>query len=131
MTKFALTLAAALAASPAAFAQAPAAPASNAAVRSIFEQVDAAPNQEVIFGSAKYPANGVSAPHMHPGVEMLVVTEGQVEFRVNGQPRTLRAGDHLQVPRETPHSAIAGAGGATMSNVWVVDKGKPMSTPVN
>lgn len=132
MTKFAVLLAAGMALTSAAHAQAaPAAPASNAATRTIFEQVDATPNQEVVFGSAKFPANGVSAPHTHPGVEMLTILEGQVEFRLNGQTRTLRPGDHLQVPRDTPHSAIAAASGATMSNVWVVDKGKPMSTPVN
>ena len=129
MIKFAATVAATLVAATAATA-APAAPAPNAAVRTMFEQVDATPNQEVHFGSAKFPANGVSAPHTHPGVEMLVILEGQVEFRINGQARTLRVGDHLQVPRDTPHSAIAAASGATMSNVWVVDKGKPMSTPV-
>ena len=132
MIKLAATVAATLAVATAASAAPAAAPAaaSNAAVRTMFEQVDAQPNQEVHFGSAKFPANGVSAPHTHPGVEMLVILEGEVEFRINGQPRTLRKGDHLQVARDVPHSAIAGASGATMSNVWVVDKGRPLATPI-
>jgi quercetin dioxygenase-like cupin family protein len=50
---------------------------------------------------------GDAAPrHMHHGDEMLYVLEGSVVVEVEGcAPRTLRAGESVQFPRDTPHFA--------------------------
>jgi quercetin dioxygenase-like cupin family protein len=127
MKTITLILAATLATVTVASAQAP------PATRTIFDRADATANQEAVFGSAKFPEGGVAARHTHPGVEMGVILEGEVEIRIDGQPtRILKAGEHFTVPRDVPHSAHSLApGGAAMSNLWLVDKGVPMATPVN
>lgn len=43
-------------------------------------------------------------PHLHPAQdERFAIHEGELTVEVDGQTRTLRAGDTLDVPRDTPH----------------------------
>ena len=50
---------------------------------------------------------GVALPmHSHPGEEIVYVTEGLVEYQLEGRPPvTLKAGETLFIPNGTPHSA--------------------------
>src|SRR5882762_10606095 len=44
--------------------------------------------------------------HTHPGEEIIYVLEGTLEYQVGDKPPvTLKAGDVLFVPANTPHSA--------------------------
>ena len=44
-------------------------------------------------------------PHNHLGLdEVFLVTEGEMEFIINGLPRTLRAGEFVDLPRGTVHT---------------------------
>jgi quercetin dioxygenase-like cupin family protein len=55
---------------------------------------------EATYGSGSSPPPG----HFHPGqAEHFEVLEGELETRVDGRARTLRAGDALDVPAGTPH----------------------------
>jgi quercetin dioxygenase-like cupin family protein len=67
-----------------------------------------------------------------PGEEIIYVIEGQLEYQVGDKPPvTLKAGDVLFVPANTPHSA-RNPGSVTGSELatYIVEKGKPLLTHV-
>jgi quercetin dioxygenase-like cupin family protein len=68
--------------------------------------------------------------HTHPGVEASYVVEGDLVLRVEGQPeRSFRAGDSFQVPAGIPHGVRLGPNGARLLTTYVVETGKPLTTP--
>jgi quercetin dioxygenase-like cupin family protein len=66
--------------------------------------------------------------HMHPGLEMGYVEQGQAILYVAGQPpRSLSAGDSFAVPPMTVHDVRnTGTGSLTLITAFVVDVGKPV-----
>jgi mannose-6-phosphate isomerase-like protein (cupin superfamily) len=70
--------------------------------------------------------------HVHPGDEAGYIIKGSVTWKVRGQAdKTLKAGDSFFNPRGSVHSIVsADSGDSTVISTWIVDKGKPMSTPV-
>ena len=78
-------------------------------------------------------APGVASPrHTHPGEEIIYVLEGSLEYEVEGKPPvTLKPGDVLFIPAGTVHSAKnVGSGNAAELATYIVEKGKPLITPV-
>jgi len=78
-------------------------------------------------------APGVIAPnHTHPGEEIVYVVEGTLEYTLKGRPPvTLKAGDVLFIPTGTPHAVKnVGSGKAAELATYIVEKGKPLLTPV-
>jgi quercetin dioxygenase-like cupin family protein len=72
------------------------------------------------------------ARHTHPGIESSYVLEGGFELPVQGQPtRMLKAGDGFQIPPETPHAGgKPGDKKSRLATTYVVEKGKPLASPV-
>ena len=60
---------------------------------------------EVLVMETTYEAGGAPAPaHLHPSQdERFEVLSGEVRTAVDGEPRTLREGDVLEVPAGTAH----------------------------
>ena len=89
--------------------------------------------KEIVIGTAEFPKGGVIGFHTHDGDETGYVVKGEVIWRVQGHPdKTLKAGDHFFNPRGSAHSVVEppdGPGGTVLS-VWIVDKGRPLATPV-
>jgi quercetin dioxygenase-like cupin family protein len=80
---------------------------------------------------AEVPAGTSVARHTHPGVESAYVLDGEGELMVQGQPaRKVAAMDGFQIPPETPHSARTGERPMKLIITYVVDKDKPLATPV-
>ena len=50
----------------------------------------------------------VFEPHVHPKDKKLWCAEGSIMFTINGKGYALQAGDALDLPANTSHSAIAG-----------------------
>ncbi len=77
-------------------------------------------------------AGGSSVRHTHPGEEFGYVLEGTATFELAGQPPlALKPGDSFFIPANTPH--IAHNGGTTplkLISTYIVETGKPLSTPV-
>ncbi|MCF6403631.1 cupin domain-containing protein [Chitinophaga filiformis] len=72
---------------------------------------------------------GVTAPkHSHPGEEIIYVTEGVLEYKLEGKPPvTLKAGDVLFIPYGVKHEVKnVGKGEAKELATYVVEKGKPL-----
>jgi quercetin dioxygenase-like cupin family protein len=73
-----------------------------------------------------------SGRHFHPGEELGYLLEGTLELTVDGEaPRTIKAGDVIFVPAGKIHSAKnVGMGMAKVLGTYVLEKGKPLATPV-
>jgi quercetin dioxygenase-like cupin family protein len=102
--------------------------------RKILERHDqtGVPGKEVVIGTASLPAGTAIGFHDHPGDEVGYVIKGSVIWKVRGQPdKTLKAGDSFFNPRGSVHSVVSGdSGDSLVISTWIVDKGKPMATPV-
>ncbi|WP_108522311.1 cupin domain-containing protein [Bradyrhizobium algeriense] len=72
---------------------------------------------------------GVSAVrHTHPGEELVYVTEGALEYQLDGRPPlTVKAGEALFIPHGTPH-AVKNVGSVKAAELatYIVEKGKPL-----
>jgi quercetin dioxygenase-like cupin family protein len=77
-------------------------------------------------------APGVAFPkHSHPGEELVNVTEGLLEYALEGrEPVTLKAGDVLFIPAGTPH-AVRNVGSSNAAEIatYIVEKGKQLLVP--
>ncbi len=110
--------------------QAPAAP---SAVRVVLQQGElSVPGREMVQARADFPVGAGVPMHTHFGEEIGYLLEGTVTLEVKGQaPRTLKAGDVFLIPAGTPHTARnAGSTPAKVLATYVVEKGKPLVTPV-
>jgi quercetin dioxygenase-like cupin family protein len=91
-----------------------------------------APGREAIQVRVDLAPGVAFGKHTHPGEEIIYVLEGTLEYQVGDKPPvTLKAGDVLFVPANTPHSArnpgsVKGSELAT----YIVEKGKPLLTLV-
>jgi len=102
--------------------------------RKILERHDQSgvPGKEVVIGTASLPAGTAIGFHDHPGDEIGYIIKGSVIWKVRGQPdKTLQAGQSFFNPRGSVHSVVsADSGDSLVISTWIVDKGKPMATPV-
>jgi quercetin dioxygenase-like cupin family protein len=110
-------------------AQAPA----SAIKRAILQRADVPSGAayEVVLGMAEVPAGALVGKHMHPGVELGMLIEGEATMMIDGQPeRTLKPGDSYQIAAGVAHDAKAGSAGAKVIAVYTVEKGKPLAVVV-
>jgi quercetin dioxygenase-like cupin family protein len=76
-------------------------------------------------------ANSVAQRHTHPGLEIGTCTAGEFDLLIDGQaPLHIKSGDHYQIAAGVPHSLKTGAAPMTVLATYVVDKDKPLATPV-
>jgi quercetin dioxygenase-like cupin family protein len=87
-----------------------------------------APGREVIQVLVEFGPGVEAARHSHPGEELVYVTEGLLEYQLEGRPPvTLKAGDVLFIPHGVPHAVKnVGSGKATELATYIVEKGKPL-----
>ncbi len=52
-----------------------------------------------------YAAGSVFPVHAHPQEQITVVISGEIEFTINDEPVTLRAGQAALIPANMPHGA--------------------------
>jgi quercetin dioxygenase-like cupin family protein len=90
-----------------------------------------APGREVIQVRVDFDPGYVAPMHTHPGEEIIYVIEGTLEYEIGGKVTRVKAGDVLFVPAATPHTAKnIGTTNAAELATYVVEKGKPLLTPV-
>ncbi len=86
---------------------------------------------ETVIGIAEVAPNINIGRHTHPGPESGYVIEGAFTLLIDGQPpKELKAGDSYKIPPGAVHDARTGAGGAKVIATYVVEKGKPLASPV-
>jgi quercetin dioxygenase-like cupin family protein len=138
-TGIAIALAAGLWGMQRAVAQTPAAPAAAApAAPAGFKRTELArhditkPNTEAVTARADFQPGAAVPKHTHPGEEIGYILEGEIELQVEGKPvQKLKAGDTFFLPGGTVHQAKnVGKGSAAVLSTYLVEKGKPLATPV-
>ena len=69
--------------------------------------------------------------HTHSGDQWEAVVEGEITFTVRGQePRVLKAGESVYIPRGTVHRNENKSNMPTRTiELLIMDKGKPQNTP--
>jgi quercetin dioxygenase-like cupin family protein len=101
--------------------------------RTILQRGDiSVPGREAVTAQADIPAGVRVGRHTHPGEEVGYVLEGTLVLEVEGKPPvTLKAGDTFLVEAGRPHDGTNE--GKTTTKVlatYIVEKGKPLATPV-
>ena len=91
-----------------------------------------ASGREGVQAVAEFPPGVAAGKHTHPGEEMGYVLEGTFRIEIEGQPAvTKKTGEVFLVPAGRPHDATnVGSGTARILATYVVEKGKPLATPV-
>ena len=90
-----------------------------------------AAGREVVMARAEFEPGAVVPKHTHPGEEISYVLEGEIVTEVEGKPTTYKAGDSFFIPAGTVHSGKnVGKGKAAVLATYIVEKGKPLATPV-
>ena len=88
--------------------------------------------REAVVALAEFAPGGAVGKHTHPGEELGYVVEGTLLLEVEGKPPlTLKAGEVFFVEAGRVHDGKnIGAGSAKVLATYVVEKGKPVATPV-
>jgi quercetin dioxygenase-like cupin family protein len=101
--------------------------------RTVLQQGDlSAPGREAIMAMAEVQPGGASGRHTHPGEEIAYVAAGPMILEIDGKPaRTLQTGEVFMIPAGIVHNARnAGKAVAKVIATYVIEKGKPVATPV-
>jgi len=88
--------------------------------------------REALVARGEFQPGAAVPKHTHPGEEIGFILEGEVTVEIEGQPaKSLKAGDTFFIPAGTVHSAKnTGKAQALVLSTYVVEKGKPLATPV-
>jgi quercetin dioxygenase-like cupin family protein len=80
----------------------------------------------------EFPVGGGIGWHVHPGVEIGFLVEGEMTLEEEGKPvRRMKSGDSFLVPRGVVHSAVnIGKVPSRLVITFVTDKGAPVRTMV-
>jgi quercetin dioxygenase-like cupin family protein len=106
---------------------------SGGVTRKILSKTDGpAAGYETLLVEAEIEAGVAVGRHTHPGIESAYVLEGGFELPIQGQEtRMLKPGDGFQIPPNTPHAGgKAGTAKSRLIISYIVEKGKPLASPV-
>jgi len=99
--------------------------------RTVLQQVDMSiAGREVVTAKAEIPAGGGTGLHTHPGDEVTYVLDGAIDLVIDGATKTYTAGQAFMVPAGKVHDAKASGGAAVAIANYIIEKGKPVTTPV-
>jgi quercetin dioxygenase-like cupin family protein len=84
---------------------------------------------DIIVNIFEVPPGAAVPRHIHPGEEVVYVLEGGTLEQPDGKLLTFETGTAIIYARDIPHAGAKNVSGKSikMLNVFVVDKGKPMT----
>ena len=87
--------------------------------------------RHVVQARAEFQPGVASGRHTHPGEEVAYVIDGNVEVVIDGKPVIkAKAGDTFFIPAGAVHEGRnVGTTVAKILGTYIVEKGKPLSTP--
>ncbi len=85
-----------------------------------------------VTGIAEIQPGGTAGRHTHPGIETGYVLEGEADLIIDGKPDLhLKAGNSYSIPAGAVHDAkVHGDKPLKVLGIYIVDKTKPLATPV-
>jgi quercetin dioxygenase-like cupin family protein len=86
----------------------------------IFPGVDifTAAGEAIMLSVVEFQPNAVVADHAHPHEQMGLLLEGEADFTIAGETRTVRPGDLWRIPGGVRHGVTAGPRGARALDVF-------------
>ena len=89
-------------------------------------------NRHGVMSRSEFQPGAESGKHFHPGEEFGYLLEGTLELTLDGKPPVVvKAGDPIFIPAGTVHNAKnVGKTTAKVLATYVLEKGKPLATPV-
>ena len=111
--------------------EAPALAQSGGLTRKVLSTIDYPGDGKVsILMTLEAAPDSIIPRHTHPGIESSVVTEGEVELEIQGQPtKRYGAGEGFQVPPGVPHGGRVLSRPTKLAITYVVEKDKPLASP--
>ena len=89
-------------------------------------------NYRTVIGTSALAPNQSSGRQSHPGPEGGYVLRGSGTILADGQPPLpLKAGQSYKLAPGAVHDVRSGPDGVELIVTWVVEKGKPLSSPAN
>lgn len=90
------------------------------------------PGREAVQAVAEISPGAESGRHTHPGEEFGYVLEGTISVEIQGKPAMAKkAGEGFIIPPNTIHNAKnTGKTVAKVFATYIIEKGKPVATPV-
>ena len=101
--------------------------------RTVLQQGDlSAPGREAVMAMAEIQPSAAAGRHTHPGEEIAYVLNGPVVIEIDGKPaKTYQTGEVFMIPPATIHNARnTGSTVAKIVSTYIIEKGKPVATPV-
>ena len=101
--------------------------------RTVLQQGDlSAPGREAVMAMAEIQPSAAAGRHTHPGEEIAYVLSGPVVIEIDGKPaKTYQTGEVFMIPPSTIHNARnTGSAVAKIVSTYIIEKGKPVATPV-
>jgi quercetin dioxygenase-like cupin family protein len=101
--------------------------------RTVLQQGDlSTAGREAVMALAEIQPAAASGRHTHPGEEIGYVLAGPVVIEIDGKPaKTYQTGAAFMIPPSTVHNARnPGPALARIVSTYVIEKGKPVATPV-
>ena len=100
--------------------------------RTMLQRVDlSVAGREAVSARAEFAPGGTVGRHTHFGEEIGYVIEGTISVEIDGVTKAVKAGEAFAIPAGTPHNATnAGSDKAAILATYIVEKGKPLATPV-
>jgi quercetin dioxygenase-like cupin family protein len=91
------------------------------------------PGREAVVVRIEIAPGASTGRHTHAGDENTYVFEGELEVTIDGQaPKIIKAGEAIIIPGGTIHNAQNnGTQPLKAVGVYIVEKGKPMTTPAS
>jgi quercetin dioxygenase-like cupin family protein len=100
--------------------------------RTILQRFDVpGSNYETVIALVEIQPNAVIGKHIHFGIDSGVLQSGDIVLNAEGRSEQIvKPGDSWQIPPNTVHWGKVGPNGAKVINTYVIEKGKPLATPV-
>ena len=88
-------------------------------------------NLQVILAATEISKDAPAESHIHDNIVLVHVLEGEYWVQLKDQPRQiLHAGESITVPGNTVHQDGANGHDVKLTAVYIVEKGKPLATPI-
>jgi quercetin dioxygenase-like cupin family protein len=100
--------------------------------RTVLQQGDLSmAGHEAVTARVDIPQGVSVGKHTHPGEEVAYVMQGTLQVEIDGATKTVKAGEPFLIPAGKVHDAKnIGTGPAQVLATYIVEKGKPLATPV-
>src|SRR5712671_2405169 len=100
--------------------------------RTVLQQGDlSVAGREAVTARVDIPQGVSVGKHTHPGEEVAYVMQGTLQVEIEGATKTVKAGEPFLIPAGKVHDAKnIGTGPAQVLATYIVEKGKPLATPV-